>query len=159
MLDFSHVLSGLVALSLADYGATVYKLESPHGGDAGRGEFPFKGDQASFFLGLNLGGKFGISIDLKQPEGIELTLKLVETVDVLLENFRPGTMDRLGLGYHSVRTRNPRLIYCSISGYGQTGPSREDPAMDLIVQCSSGLLSITGTEAGSRFGAVIPLPT
>lgn len=151
VLDFSHVLSGAYCtLLLADYGAIVYKLESPQGGDAGRGWGPpFAGDQASFFLGLNR-GKFGISIDLKQPEGIDLTLKLIEKVDVLVENFRPGTMDRLGLGYDSLHIRNPRLIYCSISGYGQTGPSREDPAMDLIVQCSSGLLSITGTEAGEQ---------
>ena len=149
VLDFSHALAGpYCTLILSEYGATVYKLESRDGGDMGRGWGPpYYGDQSSFFMGLNR-GKSGISIDLKQPEGIELCLRLVETMDVLVENFRPGTMERLGLGFEAVQARNPRLIYCSISGYGQDGPSRDEPAMDLIVQCSSGLLSITGYEGG-----------
>ena len=108
---------------------------------------PFAGGVSSFFLGLNR-GKRGISIDLKQPEGIELCLRLIDKMDVLIENFRPGSMDRLGLGFDSVHRRNPRLVYCSISGYGQNGPSRDEAAMDLVVQASSGLLSITGTEQG-----------
>ena len=99
------------------------------------------------FLGLNR-GKRGISIDLKQPEGYELCLRLIDKMDVLIENFRPGSMDRLGLGYEQVRERNPRLIYFSISGYGQAGPSRDEAAMDLVVQSSCGLLSITGTAEG-----------
>ena len=108
---------------------------------------PFVGGEASFFLGLNR-GKRGISIDLKNPEGFELCLRLIDKMDVLVENFRPGAMDRLGLSYAALRDRNPRLVYCSISGYGQEGPSRDEAAMDLVVQGSSGLLSITGTEAG-----------
>ena len=108
---------------------------------------PFAGGEAHFFLGLNR-GKRGISIDLKHPEGIELCLKLIDRMDVLIENFRPGAMDRLGLGYEAMHQRNPRLVYCSISGYGQNGPSRDEAAMDLVVQSSSGLLSITGTEQG-----------
>jgi crotonobetainyl-CoA:carnitine CoA-transferase CaiB-like acyl-CoA transferase len=149
VLDFSHALAGpYCTLILSEYGATVYKLESRDGGDMGRGWGPpYYGDQSSFFMGLNR-GKYGISIDLKKPEGIELCLRLVETMDVLVENFRPGTMERLGLGFETVQARNPRLIYCSISGYGQDGPARDEPAMDLIVQCSSGLLSITGYEGG-----------
>src|ERR1700755_1361017 len=102
---------------------------------------------ASFFLGLNR-GKLGISIDLKQPEGLELCLRLIDQMDVLIENFRPGSMDKLGLGYEDVRQRNPRLVYWSISGYGQSGPSRDEAAMDLVMQASSGLLSITGTREG-----------
>ncbi len=151
VLDFSHALAGPYAtLLLADYGADVYKLEAPGGSDMGRGWGPpFQNGEASFFLGLNR-GKQGISIDLKKPEGIDLCLQLAEKMDVLIENFRPGTMDRLGLGYQAVKARNPRLIYCSISGYGQTGPSRQETAMDLIVQCSSGLVSVTGTEAGDQ---------
>ncbi|HEV3302593.1 MAG TPA: CoA transferase [Planctomycetaceae bacterium] len=147
VLDFSHALAGpFCTLILAEYGADIYKLESRDGGDIGRGWGPPDyGDQSSFFMGLNR-GKFGISIDLKRPEGIELCLRLIETMDVVIENFRPGTMDRLGLGYDAVQARNPRIIYCSISGYGQDGPSRNEPAMDLIVQSSSGLMSITGTE-------------
>ncbi len=151
VLDFSHALAGpYCTLVLADYGATIYKLESPQGGDMGRGWGPpFTGDQASFFVGLNR-GKYGLSIDLKRREGIDLCLRLLEKMDVLIENFRPGTMDRLGLGYDAVHARNPRLVYCSISGYGQGGPSRDEAAMDLIVQASSGLVSITGTEAGEQ---------
>jgi crotonobetainyl-CoA:carnitine CoA-transferase CaiB-like acyl-CoA transferase len=148
VLDFSHALAGpYCTLLLSDYGAEVYKLE-PRSGDMGRGWGPpFSGGEAHFFLGLNR-GKRGISIDLKHPEGIELCLKLIDRMDVLIENFRPGAMDRLRLGYQAMHRRNPRLIYCSISGYGQNGPSRDEAAMDLVVQSSSGLLSITGTEQG-----------
>jgi CoA:oxalate CoA-transferase len=151
VLDFSHALAGpYCTLLMADYGASVYKLEAPGGSDMGRGWGPpFIADQAAFFRGLNR-GKQGVSIDLKKPDGIELCLRLIEKMDILIENFRPGTMDRLGLGYAAARARNPRLVYCSISGYGQTGPSRDEAAMDLIVQASSGLLSITGTEAGEQ---------
>jgi len=148
VLDFSHALAGpYCTLLLADYGAEVYKLES-RAGDMGRGWGPpFSGGLSHFFLGLNR-GKYGISIDLKEPEGRDLCLRLIDRMDVLIENFRPGSMDRLGLGYEAVHRRNPRLIYCSISGYGQNGPSRDEAAMDLVVQSSSGLLSITGTEDG-----------
>jgi len=148
VLDFSHALAGpYCTLLLADYGAKVYKLE-PRSGDMGRGWGPpFAGGVASFFLGLNR-GKRGISIDLKQPAGLDLSLRLIDRMDVLLENFRPGTMDRLGLGYETIHRRNPRLVYCSISGYGQQGPSRDEAAMDLVMQAASGLLSITGTEDG-----------
>jgi len=148
VLDFSHALAGPYStLLLSDYGATVYKLEG-RAGDMGRGWGPpFSGGMAHFFLGLNR-GKQGICIDLKQREGLDLCLRLVDQVDVLVENFRPGAMDRLGLGYEAMHRRNPRLIYCSISGYGQEGPSRDEAAMDLVMQASSGLLSITGTEEG-----------
>jgi formyl-CoA transferase/CoA:oxalate CoA-transferase len=148
VLDFSHALAGpYCTMLLAEYGAEVYKLESREG-DMGRGWGPpFAGGVASFFLGLNR-GKRGISIDLKKPAGLDLCLRLIDQMDVLIENFRPGSMDRLGLGYTALHTRNPRLIYCSISGYGQNGPSRDEAAMDLVVQSSSGLLSITGTEEG-----------
>ena len=149
VLDFSHALAGpFCTLLLADYGAIVYKLEAPDGGDIGRGWAPpFSGDQASFFLGLNR-GKQGVSIDLKRPEGVELCLRMMEKVDVVIENFRPGTLARLGLGYEAARARNPRLIYCSISGYGQDGPSRDQSAMDLILQASCGLISVTGSPDG-----------
>jgi crotonobetainyl-CoA:carnitine CoA-transferase CaiB-like acyl-CoA transferase len=148
VLDFSHALAGpYCTLLLSDYGADVYKLEAGTG-DMGRGWGPpFAGGISSFFLGLNR-GKHGISIDLKHPEGIELCLQLIDRMDVLIENFRPGSMDRLGLGYEALHRRNPRLVYCSISGYGQNGPLRDEAAMDLVVQSSSGLLSITGTEDG-----------
>jgi crotonobetainyl-CoA:carnitine CoA-transferase CaiB-like acyl-CoA transferase len=148
VLDFSHALAGpYCTLLLADFGADVCKLE-PREGDMARGWGPpFAGGNSSMFLGLNR-GKRGISIDLKHAEGRELCLRLIDRMDVLIENFRPGSMERLGLGYGTLRERNPRLIYCSISGYGQAGPSRDEAAMDLVVQGSSGLLSITGTADG-----------
>ncbi len=154
VLDFSHALAGPYAtLLLADYGATVYKLEAPGGSDMARGWGPPFIDgihgRAAFFLGLNR-GKHGISIDLKEPAGVALCLRLIDSMDVLIENFRPGTLSRLGLGYETVHARNARLVYCSISGYGQNGPARDEAAMDLIVQCSSGLVSMTGTAAGEQ---------
>ena len=151
VLDFSHALAGpYCTLLLAQYGAEVYKIESPEGGDIGRGWGPpYIGEQASFFLSVNA-GKQSVSINLKHPRGLDLCLQLIESADVLVENFRPGTMERLGLGYAAARARNPRLIYCSISGYGQNGPSRDEAAMDLILQASSGLISITGTIEGAQ---------
>lgn len=151
MLDFSHALAGpYCSLLLAHYGATVYKVESPDSGDIGRGWGPpFVGDTAAFFLGLNC-GKRSVSIDLKNPRGVDLCLQLMEKVDVVLENFRPGTLARHGLGYEQAHARNPKLIYCSISGYGQDGPARDYPAMDLILQASSGLISITGAMDGEQ---------
>lgn len=148
VLDFSHALAGPYGtLLLADHGAEVYKLEAREGDMARGWGPPFAGGISSVFLGLNR-GKSGISIDLKRPEGLELCLRLVDRMDVLVENFRPGSMDRLGLGYERLHERNPRLVYCSISGYGQAGPSRDEAAMDLVVQSSSGLLSVTGTPDG-----------
>jgi crotonobetainyl-CoA:carnitine CoA-transferase CaiB-like acyl-CoA transferase len=151
VLDFSQALAGpYCTLLLADYGADVYKIESPDGGDAARGWGPpFVADQASYFLGLNR-GKRSVSVNLKCPQGIELCLRMMEKVDIVIENFRPGTMSRLGLGCAQARARNPRLIYCSISGYGQNGPSREEPAMDLNLQASTGLMSVTGTDDVKR---------
>lgn len=149
VLDFSHALAGpYCTMLLAGYGAEVLKIESPDGGDVGRSWAPpLTNGEASYFLGLNA-SKQGVAIDLKRPEGVELCLRLVEKADVLIENMRPGTMERLGLGYTAARARNEKLIYCSISGYGQNGPRRDDAAMDLILQASSGLISVTGTPAG-----------
>jgi crotonobetainyl-CoA:carnitine CoA-transferase CaiB-like acyl-CoA transferase len=147
--DFSHALAGpYCTMLMAQYGAEVYKIESPEGGEVGRGWGPpFTGDDSSFFLGVNT-GKRSLTIDLKKPEGLDLCYRIIERCDVLIENMRPGTFARLGLDYEKARARNPRLIYCAISGYGQNGPSRDNPAMDLIVQASSGLMSCTGTDAG-----------
>ncbi len=151
VLDFSHALAGpYCTMLLAQYGAEVLKIEDPATGDVGRSWAPpFTGGEASYFLGLNA-GKRSLAIDLKNPAGLALCLDLATHADILIENMRPGTMTRLGLGYEAVRARNPRLIYCAISGYGQTGPARDDPAMDLIVQASSGLISTTGVEGGER---------
>src|ERR1700687_1669181 len=149
VLDFSHALAGpYCTLLLADHGAAVCNIESPDGGNIERGsEQPFVGGQASYFIGLNR-GKRSVSVNLKCTQGVELCLRMMEKVDVVIENFRPGTMSRLGLGYELARARNPRIVYCSISGYGQDGPSRDEPAMDLILQASCGLISVTGTPDG-----------
>src|SRR5271154_3925899 len=151
VLDFSHALAGpYCTMLMAQYGADVYKIETPDGGEVGRTWAPpFTAGEASYFLGINP-GKRSLAIDLKNPDGVALCLDMIGQVDVLIENMRVGTLDRLGLGYQAARARNPRIIYCSVSGYGQNGPSRDEPAMDLILQASSGLMSITGVEGGER---------
>jgi formyl-CoA transferase/CoA:oxalate CoA-transferase len=151
VLDFSHALAGpYCTMLMAQYGAEVFKIESPGEGEVGRSWAPpFTGGEASYFLGINT-GKRSLAIDLKKPAGLALCLDMIQHADVLIENMRPGTLERLGLGYAAARARNSRLIYCSVSGYGQTGPSRDDPAMDLILQASSGLISVTGVEGGER---------
>jgi crotonobetainyl-CoA:carnitine CoA-transferase CaiB-like acyl-CoA transferase len=151
VLDFSHALAGpYCTMVMAQYGANVLKIESPSEGEVGRSWAPpFTNGEASYFLGINT-GKRSLAIDLKKPEGVALCLEMISRADVLIENMRPGTMERLGLGYAAARARNARLIYCSISGYGQTGPSRDEPAMDLILQAASGLISVTGVEGGEQ---------
>jgi crotonobetainyl-CoA:carnitine CoA-transferase CaiB-like acyl-CoA transferase len=148
VLDFSHALAGpYCTMLMAAYGAKVIKVEGPEG-DIGRTWGPpFVGSDAAYFVGLN-SGKQSLAIDLKTPEGLEACRELSQRADIVVENFRPGTMNRLGLDYASLSAANPRLIYVSISGYGQTGPRRLEPAMDLIIQSASGLMSITGTEEG-----------
>jgi crotonobetainyl-CoA:carnitine CoA-transferase CaiB-like acyl-CoA transferase len=148
VLDFSHALAGpYCTMLMSAYGAKVIKVEGPDG-DIGRTWGPpFHGTDAAYFVGLNT-GKQSLSIDLKTAEGLGACRQLAADADIVIENFRPGTMNRLGLDYASLSTANPRLIYVSISGYGQTGPRRLEPAMDLIIQSASGLMSITGTPEG-----------
>jgi crotonobetainyl-CoA:carnitine CoA-transferase CaiB-like acyl-CoA transferase len=148
VLDFSHALAGpYCSMLMAAYGAKVIKIEGPDG-DIGRTWGPpFHGADAAYFVGLN-SGKQSVAIDLKTADGLDSCRKLAAQADIVVENFRPGTMNRLGLDYASLSAANPRLIYVSISGYGQTGPRRMEPAMDLIIQAASGLMSITGTLAG-----------
>jgi crotonobetainyl-CoA:carnitine CoA-transferase CaiB-like acyl-CoA transferase len=132
---------------MAAYGARVIKIEGPEG-DIGRTWGPpFQGEDASYFVGLNM-GKQSVALDLKTEEGLSLSRQLALNADIVLENFRPGTLNRLGLDYATLSAANPRLIYVSISGYGQSGPRRLEPAMDLIIQSASGLMSITGTQSG-----------
>jgi crotonobetainyl-CoA:carnitine CoA-transferase CaiB-like acyl-CoA transferase len=150
VLDLSHALAGpLASTLLGDFGATVIKVEPPGGGDiARRWGPPFSGDDSTYFVALNRNKK-SATIDLKHPRGRELALRLAERSDVLIENFRVGALERLGLGHAQVAARNPRIVYCSISGFGQTGPYRDRAAMDLIVQAESGMMSVTG-EVGGR---------
>jgi len=150
VLDLSHALAGPFASTmLGDFGASVIKIEPPGTGDIAR-EWgpPFYGSDSAYFVQLNRNKK-SVELDLKHPEGKELFFQLLEKSDVLLENFRVGAVQRLGIDYAQARTRNPKIIYCSISGFGQTGPYQARAAMDLIIQAESGMISVTG-EPGSR---------
>jgi len=132
---------------LADLGAEVIKVEKPEGGDSSRATFPFIKEVSSYFLSVNRGKK-SVTVNLQHPRGKEIVLSLARKSDVLVENFRPGVMDRLGLGYPAVREVNPRIIYAACSGFGQKSPYAHRPAYDVIVQGMGGTLSITGEEGG-----------
>jgi CoA:oxalate CoA-transferase len=125
----------------------VIKLERPPRGDVARTTLPLINGESGYFFSINRGKK-SMSIDLNKPEGKELFLRLIDRVDVVMENFTPGTMDRLGLGYEALRRRNPRIIYAATSGFGQTGPDRLRPALDIVVQGMGGVMSITGHPGG-----------
>ncbi|MBI2461242.1 MAG: CoA transferase [Candidatus Rokubacteria bacterium] len=148
VLDLSRVLAGpYCTMLLADMGAEVIKVEEPGRGDDTRAWPPFQGDQATYFLSVNRGKK-SLTLNLKAAEGRAILRGLIERADVLLENFRPGTIERLGFGYETVRAWNPRLVYCSLSGFGATGPEAGRPGYDLIVQGESGIMDLTGFPDG-----------
>ena len=149
VLDLTRVLSGPYAtMILGDLGADVIKLEDTrHGDDTRRWGPPFQGQDASYFLTANR-NKRSLAVDLKAPEGRQIAQQLARSSDVLMENFRPGTAARLGLGYQELTAQNPRLIYASISGYGQTGPDASLPGYDAVAQAISGLMSINGDPVG-----------
>jgi crotonobetainyl-CoA:carnitine CoA-transferase CaiB-like acyl-CoA transferase len=149
VLDLTRALSGPFAtMVLGDLGADVVKVEDVwHGDDTRRWGPPFQGDDASYFLSINR-NKRGLSVDLKTPEGRQIVQRLAESSDILMENFRPGTAVRLGLGYEELSRQNPALIYASISGYGQTGPSAGLPGYDAVAQAVSGMMSVTGEPDG-----------
>jgi crotonobetainyl-CoA:carnitine CoA-transferase CaiB-like acyl-CoA transferase len=144
VLDFSTLLPGPMAgLFLVEAGAEVIKIERPGMGDEMRTYMPRLGEDSANFVLLNR-GKRSIAIDLKAPDAVTRLTPLIERSDVLIEQFRPGVMDRLGLGYAALCQINPRLIYCSITGFGQTGPRRDMAAHDLNYLALAGLLSLTG---------------
>jgi CoA:oxalate CoA-transferase len=148
ILDLTWVLSGPYAsMVLCDLGADVIKVERPPWGDVARTTGPYQNGWSGYFFSINR-GKRAISIDLRTAKGRELFLRLVEKVDVVMENFTPGTMDRLGVGYEALAARNPRIVFASTSGFGQTGPYRERPALDIVVQGMGGVMSITGEQGG-----------
>jgi crotonobetainyl-CoA:carnitine CoA-transferase CaiB-like acyl-CoA transferase len=150
ILDLSHALAGpFCSTMLGDFGAQVIKLEVPGSGDIARAWGPpFYASETAYFVSLHRNKK-SIEVDLKHEAGKELFFRLVEQCDVVLENYRVGTLDKLGIGYEAARQRNPGIIYCSVSGFGQDGPYRDRAALDLIVQAESGMISLTG-EPGSR---------
>jgi len=157
VLDFTRVLAGPAAsLALVDLGAEVIKIEPPGGGDETRGFPPTRDGESHYFLAVNR-GKQSVVLDLKSPEGVALAKDLAAKCDIVIENYRPGVMDRLGLGYEALRAVNPGLIYCAISGYGQTGPLRDRPSFDIVLQAMSGALSMNGEAQGLPTKLGIPL--
>jgi CoA:oxalate CoA-transferase len=148
ILDLTWVLAGpFASMVLCDLGADVIKVERPPIGDVARMTAPLVNGESCYFLSVNR-GKRSIAIDLKNEAGRDLFLRLVERVDVVMENFTPGTMEALGLGYDVLSQGNPRLIYAATSGFGQTGPDRLRPALDIIAQGMGGIMSITGEPGG-----------
>ena len=158
VVDCSQILAGpFCSMNLADMGAKVIKVEKPNGGDDTRSWGPpFKNNQSIGFMNLNR-NKESIVINFKDPEGIQIMKKLVNKADVLIENFRTGTMERLGLGYEDLKKVNKTLIYCSISGFGRTGPYAKRAGFDLVAQGMSGLMSITGHPNTSPAKVGVPI--
>lgn len=156
VLDLSQGAAGpTCGMLLGEMGADVVKLEPPDG-EWGRGLGPpFIGDTAAAFAGLNR-NKRGIAVDLKRPGAVELVLGLARRSDVVIESFRPGVADRLGIGYAAMRAVNPGLIYVAISAFGQDGPWRDRPGVDGVVQAMSGLMSVTGTDGGPQVKVGVP---
>jgi crotonobetainyl-CoA:carnitine CoA-transferase CaiB-like acyl-CoA transferase len=157
VLDLTRVLAGPLATQfLGDLGAEIIKVEPPGKGDETRGFAPFLGGESHYFLGLNR-GKRSVVLDLRTPEGADLLRRLAAKADVLVENFRPGVMDRLGLGAAALMQANPRLIYCAISGFGQTGPLRDAPSFDIVTQALTGVMSVNGPEGGPPVKSGLPI--
>jgi CoA:oxalate CoA-transferase len=157
VLDMTRVLAGPYAtMMLADLGARVIKVERPGVGDDSRIFGPFKNDKSAYYVSLNR-EKESIAVDLKKPEGVELIKRFVKKADVICENFRPGTMEKLGLGYDVLKEINPKIIYAATSGYGHTGPWSKKPCYDMVAQAAGGIMSITGQPDGTptRVGASI----
>jgi crotonobetainyl-CoA:carnitine CoA-transferase CaiB-like acyl-CoA transferase len=146
ILDLTRVLSGpYCTMLLGDMGARVIKIEQPRGGDDTRHWGPpFVGTESAYFLSINR-NKESVTLDFKQAEGRALLDQLIAKSDVVVENFRPDALGRLGLDYASLAPKHPRLIYCSVSGFGQTGPRRKEPGYDAVLQAEGGLMSITGS--------------
>jgi formyl-CoA transferase len=156
VLDLSRVLAGpLSTMMFADMGAEVIKLEIPNKGDDTRAFGPFQNEESAYFMNMNRNKK-GITLNLK-GEGKELFLKLVKQVDILIENYRPGTMEKLGIGYEELKKVNPGLVYGCVSGFGHYGPYSDRPGYDLIGQAMSGIMSVTGwsEEEPTRIGTAM----
>jgi crotonobetainyl-CoA:carnitine CoA-transferase CaiB-like acyl-CoA transferase len=158
VVDLTRVLAGpFCTMLLGDMGADVIKVEEPENGDDTRGWAPFIRDGwSSYFLGVNR-NKRSLALNLKSPDGPDVLRRLVARADVLVENFRPGTLDRLGVGYEALSAINPRLIFASVSGYGQTGPRRDLAGYDPVLQAEAGLMDMTGPADGppSRVGVAM----
>jgi crotonobetainyl-CoA:carnitine CoA-transferase CaiB-like acyl-CoA transferase len=157
VLDFTRVLAGpSAALALADLGAEVIKIEPPGSGDETRSFPPFREGESHYYLAVNRGKK-SIVLDLKSEAGVALAKELVAKCDIVIENYRPGVMDRLGLGYETLSAINPRLIYCAISGFGMNGPLKDRPSFDIVLQAMSGAMSVNGEPGGLPTKLGVPL--
>jgi formyl-CoA transferase/CoA:oxalate CoA-transferase len=157
VIDLTRVLAGpFCTMMLGDMGAEVIKIEEPTHGDESRGWAPIVGEWSSYFLGVNRNKK-SVALDLKCSEHAEALRSLIRNADVLVENFKPGSLAQLGFGYEETAALNPRLIYCSISGYGHTGPKAGLSGYDVVIQGESGLMSVTGQSDGppTRVGIAI----
>src|SRR5579864_448141 len=158
VLDLTRVLSGpYCTMLLADMGARVIKIEQPGKGDDTRGWGPpFVNGESAYFMSINR-NKESVTLDIKQPDGRAILEQLVAKADALVENFRPRTLEKLGFDYASLARKYPRLIYCSVSGFGQTGPRSNQPGYDAVIQGEGGLMSITGPADGPpyRLGVAI----
>jgi len=152
----NYMAAPFCGMQLADLGAEVIKVEHPDGGDQVRLSAPLVDGEGSAFMRLNR-NKRSIALDLKTEQGKEVFRKLAGTADVVLENLRPGTMSDLGLSYETLRVINPRLIYVAASGWGQDGPLRDQPGMDIMAQARSGLMSVTGSEGGEPVKVGVPV--
>jgi crotonobetainyl-CoA:carnitine CoA-transferase CaiB-like acyl-CoA transferase len=157
VIEVCNVASGpFCGMLLADMGADVVKIENPSGGDQMRSWPPITNGYSENFASLNR-NKRSIALDLKEPDQRDKALELMSSRDVVLENNRPGVMDRLGLGYHDVAARNPAAVYCSISAYGQTGPRRSQAGFDLTIQAISGIMSVTGEPGREPVKCGVPI--
>lgn len=157
IIEICNVAAGpYCGMLLADMGADVLKIEHPEGGDTLRAWPPLTEGYSENFASLNR-NKRSITLNLKSPEDIALARDLIADADVLLENNRPGVMDRLGLGYETLSALNPRLVYCSISAYGQSGPRAQEGGFDLTIQAMSGIMSVTGDADGAPVKCGVPL--
>lgn len=149
VIDLTRVLAGpYCTMMLADLGARVIKIENPDGGDDSRQVGPFVDGESAYFASVNR-NKSSIALDLKNADDRAVLDKMLATADVLVENFRAGVMEKLGYTWDTLRSRHPRLVYASISGFGQTGPYRNRPAYDMVVQAMGGLMSVTGELGGN----------
>ncbi|MCP4539610.1 MAG: CoA transferase [Chloroflexi bacterium] len=165
VIDLTRALAGpYCTMMLGDLGADIVKVERPDRGDDSRGWGPpFVGEpygpyagESAYFIATNR-NKRSVTVNLKEPEGQEIMRRLVGVSDVMVENFRTGVLDKMGLGYDDIHALNPRLVYCSISGYGRTGPYAERPGYDVIVQAEGGLMGITGPPDGTPYRVGVPI--
>jgi len=148
VLDLTRVLAGpYCTMILGDLGANIIKVEMPGTGDDSRHFGPYQNGESAYFMSLNR-NKRSMTLNLKNEQGKELLKELVKKVDVIIENFRPGTMEKLGLGYETLKAINPELIYAASSGFGHSGPYSKKPAYDGVVQAMGGIMSITGAKDG-----------